>query len=105
MVDGSVPTEKSVIAVVGPSSVDMTVRQPPLEWIRGASQDRYTPEMVQNVEDPPLSWVSKETEQWLPMCWASLVHALCLTDQLAGTQLGGCSEIGSGKQTSSRLPG
>ena len=53
MVDGSAPIEKPVIAVAGASSVDMTLRQPPLEWVGGASQDSYTPEMVKNLANPP----------------------------------------------------
>ena len=47
------PTEKPVIAVAGASSVDMTLRRPPLEWIGDQSQDRYTPEMVQTLESAP----------------------------------------------------
>ena len=53
MVDGSAPIEKPVIAVAGASSVDMTLRQPPLGWVGGVSQDSYTPEMVKNLADPP----------------------------------------------------
>jgi len=53
MVEGSAPIEKPVIAVAGASSVDMTLRQPPFEWVGGTSQDSYTPEMVKNLEDPP----------------------------------------------------
>jgi sugar/nucleoside kinase (ribokinase family) len=53
MVDGSAPIEKPVIAVAGASSIDMTLRQPPLEWVGGASQDSYTPEMVEDLAHPP----------------------------------------------------
>ena len=53
MDDGSVPTEKPVIAVAGASAVDMTLRQLPLEWIGGPGQDHYNPEMMQSLEAPP----------------------------------------------------
>ena len=53
MVDGLAAIEKPIIAVAGASSVDMTLRQPPLEWLGGASQDSYTPEMVKNLANRP----------------------------------------------------
>lgn len=53
MTDGSPQTETPLIAVAGASCVDMTLRQPPLDWIGRPGQDRYRPETVLNLKQPP----------------------------------------------------
>lgn len=47
------PTDTPVIAVAGAASVDMTLRDPPRDWIGDVGRDVYTPATLQRLEAPP----------------------------------------------------
>lgn len=44
--------ERPVVAVSGAVSVDLTLRCPPAGWNEGQGIDRYTPELIQTLEQP-----------------------------------------------------
>ena len=47
------PPPPPVVAVAGPCSVDMTLREPPSNWSNRTAKDHYTPDMLQRLEYPP----------------------------------------------------
>ena len=46
------PLSEPMIAVAGPASVDMTLRQPPAEWIGSTGRDVYTSATMHRLEAP-----------------------------------------------------
>jgi sugar/nucleoside kinase (ribokinase family) len=41
-----------IIVVSGAASVDITIRNPPLNWYGGAGADSYTPGLIKRIEEP-----------------------------------------------------